>query len=425
MTASKPQRFWVPAIVALLLGTLTGCPKPVPGPGTTPPRATGPKRITMEPIQFVAKRTAKGYQTEAFSAEDLFDQALGAQRKGRFEAALPYYDKVIKYFGTSPYGPPAHYNKALCLQRVRRWRDAAFHFEKSAAGLKQAGDAIAALGAAGVNYAEAASWADSRRCFAALLGRRDLTTHQRIEAHVRYGLSWFKSNNFSKASAAFGAAVALYRKTRATERLPTLFYVAMAVYHKAAIYHALAKRTPLRLPVEQMQQDVEAKATWTYKAQRAYWEVVKLKNHFWALAAVYQVGTLYWEFRQALLAAPVPKFHNVRYFDSNLKAYAVVDAKEQRTEYFRKLGAKTKVLLGHAMTVYRKGIATAERIGAKNKWAQKMRKAYAEVKAQYAKAGTDTTPPPEAGDPGYKPPRSPLTPPTIDPKRYRPTAVEL
>ncbi|MFH2008161.1 MAG: hypothetical protein ABI333_16380 [bacterium] len=414
-------RYTAALLSTLGVVALAGCPKP--GASTARPRAHATQRLTMEPIMIVAERSGVGYRSEAFSADELFGKALAAQRKGRCAEATATYRKLLKYFGRSPYGPPSHYNAALCFQVLKRWRDAARHFETASRGVKKSEEVVQALGAAGVNYAEAGSWSDSQRCFEALLGRTDLSTHQRIEALARHGLAWLKSQNFSKASKSFDAALALYRKTRTAERLPTTFYVAMAVYHKAMIYHELFKATPLRLPEEQMSQDVEAMATWMYKAQRGYWDVVQYKNHFWAMAAVYQVGTLYWEFRKALIAAPVPHFVHVRYFDKVLKRYETINAAEQRAAYFQKLRAKTRILLRHAITVYQKAIVTAERIGAKNKWVKRLHSALATVKRRYAKEPTEGDEP-ATGAP-VRPKRSPLVPRSLDPAKYRPAAVEL
>jgi len=378
----------------------------------------------MEPIMIVAHRTGGRYSSEAFSAEEIFRQGLASQKKGRCKAALAAYAKLLKHFGSSVYGPPTHYNAALCWQRLQKWDRAGRHFEASARGVKNPAEQLQALGAAGVNYAEAKRWADSQRCFAALLARSDLKVHQRIEAHARLAFAWFESGNNSRTRHNVDAALALYRKSRATVRLPSLHYVAMAAYYKAAIYHRLTTQTPIRLPVEQMQQDVETMATWMYKAQKAYWHAVSYKNHFWAMAATYQVGTLYREFRRALMGAPLPRFTGVRYFDKTLKRYETITAAEQRAAYFTELRTKTRVLLRHAMVVYQKGISTSERIGAQNKWVKTMRTALATVQRDYA-ADPKRTDAPTAGPQKQTPTRSPLVPRILDPKKYHPSAVGI
>jgi tetratricopeptide (TPR) repeat protein len=395
-------------------------PRPEPRPGTGPA-----VQMSMEPIQIVATPTGQGkYQTEAFSAEELFREGITRQKKDDCEGAVPRYEKLLEYFADSPFGAAAHYNLGLCLQKLSRFGDAARHFEKASRAVDDAAEQILALGAAGVNYAEAKKWAASRRCFAALLERDDLTNAQRLEARTRYGFAWFKDKNFSKAMQAFRETLSLYRKVRKLERLPTLFYVAMASYHQAAIYHEKFRDSPIRLPAKRMLQDLEQKATWMYKAQRGYWRAVKLKNHFWAMAAVYQVGNCYWEYRQAMLDAPVPRFYDVRYFDKTLKRYEMITADEQRQEYYRKLRDKTRILLRHAMKVYRKGLVTAERIGAKNIWVKRMQRAYADVKQRYDK-DQELGAPATAGDRRQAPARSPLLPEALDPTRYVPMAVEL
>jgi tetratricopeptide (TPR) repeat protein len=402
---------------------LAGCPKPTTT-NTARPVPRDVTRLTMEPIMIVAQRSGDKYTSVAFSAEGLFRKGLVAQRQGRCKPALTAYDQLLKHFGKSVYAGPAHYNAALCWQRLRKWTRAGRHFEAAGRGVAKPAEQIQGLGAAGVNYAEAKRWADSRRCFTILLARRDLKVHQRIESHARLALAWYQSSNNARTRHHVDRALALYRKTRANVRLPSLHYVAMAAYYKAAIYHRLTGQTPIRLPVEQMQQDVETMATWMYKAQKAYWLAVSYKNHVWAMAATYQVGTLYWDFRRALMGAPLPRFSGVRYYDKTLKRYETITAAEQRAAYFAKIRTKTRVLLRHAMVVYQKGISTAERIGAKNGWVTKMRKGLAAVKLAYAK-DPQRTDGPAAIDPKRNPTRSPLVPRTVDPKTYRPSAVGI
>ena len=69
-------------------------------------------------------------------------------------------------------------------------------------------------------------------------------------------------------------------------------------------------------------------------------------------------------------------------------------------------------------------MSTAERIGAKNQWVGKMRKSLATLKVAYAAEPSEVVSP---TDPAHapKPTRSPLVPRTVDPKQYRPTAVDL
>lgn len=419
------------ASVAFLLLVLVGaalvpgCPKPPPSSTTAPPAPRpGEQRLTMDPIQIVATPTEGGFKTESFTAEELFGEGFTAQKKSDCPTAIAAYRKLLRFFAKSPYSPAVHYNLGLCLQHTGEHASAGTHFEAAAGASIKPLEQIVALGAAGVNYADAGQWTDSARCFDKLRRREELTTAQRIESETRFGLAWFKTRSFSKAQEAFRNALRIHRETRDDERLPSLFYVAMAAYHMAAIYHEMFSQSPIRLPASQMQKDVEDKATWLYKAQQSYWAVLKYKEHFWSMAAVFQVGSLYAEFRRALLDAPHPRFYDVRYFDGELKRYELITRAEQREEYYTKLRDKTRVLLQHAMTVYRKGLVTAERIGATNEWVKRMQRAHDDTKEAFQKDPDGGAP--TAGTTRRRPgPREPLLPEALDPARYRPMAVEL
>lgn len=412
-----------PPLLALLAVTLLAC-----APRTVAPRRAVPgpqarvQTVTLAPIQFVARRSGPGYTTEAFSAEELFAQGLKAHRADRCAEAIPAYRKLLQYFGATDYAAAGHYNLALCLQAFQKWGEAAAHFEQASTAFTTPADQRGALGAAGVNYADAGDWQRSRACFERLLARKDLTTAQRIETLTRSGYASYLGKQFSRASERLGAAIDLYTQASATERL-TPFYAAMAEYYRGAIYHDKARTTRIRERPQEMEQDVETLATWVTRAHVRYWAVVKLKEHYWSMAAVYQVGTLYLQFRQAILAAPQPAFHDLRYFDAELGRFNVIPAADQRAEYRRKVLARTRVLLRHAVTVYQKGLATAERIGARNEWVAEMRKALAETKARWAaEPAEDRTP--LSSEPGVRE-RSPLVPGSVDPNRYQPAAIEL
>ena len=77
-------------------------------------------------------------------------------------------------------------------------------------------------------------------------------------------------------------------------------------YHLGQIPHERFRAIPLRLPEKQMAKDMDDKARLLLSAQRQYIETIKMGNPQWASASGYQVGSLYEEFYDSFVHAPIP-----------------------------------------------------------------------------------------------------------------------
>ena len=111
----------------------------------------------------------------------------------------------------------------------------------------------------------------------------------------------------------------------------------------------------MRLPERQMARDLEAKARQLLVAQSRFLDAMRVNNGEWATAAGFQIGSLYREFYDDLVGAPVPP--------------ALTG--EAREVYLEEVRKQVKTLLQKAISIHEKNLLMAERIGEKNEWVRR------------------------------------------------------
>ena len=158
----------------------------------------------------------------------------------------------------------------------------------------------------GATYAEMGNWPTSATVFAQLLERKDMTADDKIEAIARRGFAQFQLKDLDTAERTFSSALYFFRSIEKEERLQTDFYLGLVKYHLGQIPHERFRALPLRLPEKQMAKDMDDKARLLLSAQRQYIETIKMGNPQWASASGYQVGSLYEEFYDSFIHAPIP-----------------------------------------------------------------------------------------------------------------------
>lgn len=307
--------------------------------------------LEMEPLQLEVGRP--GSEAEIFDAPTLFEEAGQHLDGDRYADAAASYERLLKNFPDSPYAPPALYNAALSYEGLGRYADAAERYRKILADYsasKQVKDALFRLGAC---YAETGRWVASSEIYGQAVQRADLTLGDRVEATARLGLAHFELHDLPVAEQSFARTVELWKTHGDSERLETDFFLAMSHFYLAHIAHQRFRELPVRLPQQQLERDIEAKARAFLDAQVKYVEAIKVKNPSWATAAGYHVGTLYRELYDALAKAPLPPE-----FRSG----------DQRVIYDLLLRDKLRVLLEKAKDILEKNVSMAERVGVKNGW---------------------------------------------------------
>lgn len=324
-------------------------------------------RYEFEPLKIQVVKEGGGTHIEAFDAADLFEQAGAALSAGRLDDAIGIYDRLLAEFAESRYTRAALYNVGLAHQGKKDWARAVVRFKALADGHPESAESKDALFQLGACYAEQANWPTSAEVFARVLERKDLTADDKIEALARRGFAQFNLKDLDTAERTFKSALLYWKQIETEERLATDFYVGLCQYHLGKIPHERFRAIALRLPETQMSRDMDDKARLLLAAQRQYIDTIRLGNPQWASASGYQIGSLYQEFYDAFVRAPLPP------------ELGSASKKEAREVYVDELRKKIRVLLEKAVRVHEQNLLMLERVGLDNEWREKSKMAYAHL----------------------------------------------
>jgi hypothetical protein len=211
-----------------------------------------------------------------------------------------------------------------------------------------------------------------------------------VAASARLGEARFERGHYDEAERTLRQLRELYRAHAEEERLDTDYFLAMGAFYLAEIPHAQYRLLPVRLPQKQLESDLEAKARLLLLAQQRYVETIRVRHVEWATAAGFRIGSLYREFYDDLVGAPVPPA---------LQG-------EAREVYQEQLKKKVKTLLYKAVAFHERNVLMAERAGEKNDWVKRSTDQLEELRRLLEPGGA---PAPSAADSADEPPR-PIAP---------------
>jgi tetratricopeptide (TPR) repeat protein len=313
------------------------------------------RRIDMEPMQVEIVRVGADARIDSYDATSLFEEGGALLAANDFDGALARYDRLLEKFPESSYVPPTLYNAGLAHEGKNDFRGAADRYRALVERFGDTADARDGLFRLGGVLAELRDWQASADVFGRVLAGTDLSFADHIEALSRKGLAHHELGDLDGTESAMRQAIDLYKKESALERLDSLFFVGMAYYYAAASSHARCTQIPIRLPEAQMSKDLNEKARLLLQAQDEYVATIRLRDPHWATAAGYQVGAMYTEFHDQILAAPIPPELND-------------EAKEIYVEELRKT---VRPLIEKAIGVFEKTVLMAERVGVRNDWVKR------------------------------------------------------
>ena len=325
---------------------------------------------------------------------ELFERAGAALSAKRPADAARDYDQLLKEFPDTRYTKAALYNAGLAYEGTKDWQTAIARFQQAGRpSTPDSSDAKDAQFQIGACYAEMGNWPTSATTFAQILERKDLNADDKIEAMGRRGFAQFQLKDLDTAERTFQSAIYFFNSIASEERLDTDFYLGLVRYHLGEIPHERFRAIPLRLPEKQMGIDMEDKARLLLAAQRQYIETIKIGNPQWAAASGYQIGSLYEEFYDAFIHAPIP---------DQLLGEA---NQEKREVYYEELRKKIRILLEKSLRTHEQNLLMLERLGVENEWRDKSKLAFAKLQklldpsykfefADPATAGSDAPAPP-------------------------------
>lgn len=355
-----------------------------------PPRE---QSVQMEPMVFQAH---PGGSVEMVDAASLFARAGAAYGDKQFDTALDLFDRIVREYPDSRYVVPSLYNAGLALEAKGDLVAAADRYRRITVEHPDAHDALDAWYRLGFVYAQAKNWPAAADTYAQILQRKDLGLADRLEAMARRGVAQFEQKDLVAAERTFRDEQAYYKAHETEERLDSDFFLAEGAYYLGEIAHQQYRALPVRLPERQMQKDLEAKARMLLVAQSRFLDAMRINNADWATAAGFQIGSLYHEFYDDLVGAPVPP----------------ALSGEARDVYLDEVKKQVKPLLQKAVSIHEKNVVMAERIGADNEWVRRSNAELEQLK-RLLLPGPPPTPEPATSEP---PARDVTTPPLPRPR---------
>lgn len=342
-----------PVLLSLLAAGPLGCASQAPAqPPTEVPAehaATAPAVQSQEPSALIERAE------EALAADDparavaLFARALdgsGEDAVARqaypglarahellndFNAAIRAYDAYLTRFADAENLANVYARRGACEAEIEQW-------ERSSHSYQLAHQAAA-----------------------------DAAPSFRVEMLARRGFALFQLDALDEADKVLAEANEVYEDAIAheTERFSTYYFVGMSRFYRAAIIHRKFREVSIQLPEAQMSKDFEQKLDLLVKAQDAYNDTIRAKHVFWVSAAGYQLGSLFEEFYDALMYAPVPDW---------------LDEK-QRQIYYEELKKQLRPVVDKAIWVFEKNLETARRLGYENPFIEETEKRLSQLQS--------------------------------------------
>ncbi len=202
----------------------------------------------------------------------------------------------------------------------------------------------------GACHAELEQWQRSAASYQrARAGAVDALPSVRVELAAREGFARFQLGDLEDAEKLLKEADAIFvaAQEAGSERFTTYYFVGMSRFYLGAILHRGFRDVPIRLPEKTMAEDFARKFELLSKAQEAYNHTIRAKHMYWVSAAGYQLGSLFEEFYDALMYAPVPEW---------------LDDK-QRQVYYEELKDQLRPVVNKAIWVFEKNLETARGLG--------------------------------------------------------------
>lgn len=308
--------------------------------------------VHMDPIAFSVTRTPDGIRVDTLDAEVLFKEAASDYDDRRHDDAIRKFGHILEHFPDSPYARPARFNRGMALLAVQRPAAAAQDFRAYLATAPEDPDRSDALLRLGEALLDAGEWEPARDALARRLMAGPMTRAQEVETRARLARALRMLERFEESRVQVERVMTLHDRNATSPDMAGNYFVAMAAFEGAAVWHDLFRQIRFILPTDRMEKDLTDKATLFLKAQAEYLRTIRLRNVYWGVQAGLRVGRMYEEFYDAIMTAQTPP----EFGHDELRVY-VDDLK-----------SKARPLVAKAVSAYERNLATARMYGAREEW---------------------------------------------------------
>lgn len=316
--------------------------------------ACGPKTQTlrMDPLEFATTRTGEGVQVDLLDAEVLFRDGAAAFSEKRPADAARKFGLILKHFPESRFARPALFNRGLALLALPAPAEAMRDFEAYVGRYPEDEDTRDAWLRYGVAACECGEWAKAEAALRRRAAMQPLTLLQEVEVHARLALALRMEGRYEESREQSTKVMALHDRYATLPEMEGSYFVAMASFQAAEVYHDLFSRIKFILPTDRMEKDLTDKATLFLKAQSEYLRTLRMRNVFWGVQAGTRMGRMYEEFYDDIMNAEVPP----EFSQDDLKIY------------MGELRRKARPLVAKAVAAYERNLSLARMYGARDEW---------------------------------------------------------
>jgi len=308
--------------------------------------------IQMDPLRFEASRTADGVAVDILDPEVLFTEGVRAYDERRPEEAARKFSLVIEHFSSSRFAKPALFNRGLAYLAASRPKEAAADFEGFVARYRDDKDLPDAWHRLAQALCDSADWPRAEEAIRKRAAMQPMTLLLEVELGARLALVLRMRGRYSEARKEAQRVLDLHDRYKTLPEMDGNYYVAMASFQAAEVFHDMFSRIKFVLPVERMEKDLLDKATLFLRAQSEYLRTMRLRNNYWGVAAGVRIGRMYEEFYEDILNAEVPP-----------------DLSPEELEVYRaELRRQTRPMVAKAVDAYERNLALARLYGAKDEW---------------------------------------------------------
>lgn len=311
---------------------------------------------------------------QADAARASFADALDQLNRGNCEDAVAGFDSVAVTFPESRYVSASLYNAGLCLQRLERWSESVARYERLLGTRPASRDTKHARFQLAFLYLEVGRHREALEVAEMLEAHTGLTPDERSEIMARRAAALLGMGELDTAAAAAQDALRFYRTRDDESRVHDPFFAADAGYTYAETLRRRSEAIAIpEAQVETQHAVLETRAALLLRAQRAYFDAMRVGDAYWASAAGYRIGAMYDRFWDAVVTAPVPP-----------ATRTLTDAERVLyDEHYRaRLAELAQPLVRHAIRYWELTLAMVERTGVRSEWTERIRVDLARARAR-------------------------------------------
>jgi len=334
--------------------------------------------VPMEPIQIVGLVDER--KGGVFTSTVLFEKGLAAFRKRKFDAAVGFFKRLLKFFPESRNVPPAIFNIGVCHERRSRYEDAVNFYKQYLKQQISDEDRAKAL----FRLAQVLFNRQNYRSVVEVLKEpilaKVLEPEKQLEADILKGRSLLKMGRLDQADSVFVSASRLYDLYNQGEVPLEDSLGARLSFYVAKIPHKKMNKTKLETTPNARGRGFAQKAGYFKKAKTGYFKVLEHGDSAWSSVALKEVITLLEDFVWSVIRAPLPHFQAVRFFDKESREWRVLLADKLRETYLKKLKKKLRLVILRAIESYKRNENLTKGLGLGEFWKEDAQKLLARLR---------------------------------------------